>query len=121
MNIQHFEKGVTITADELVVLARKLGKLATYCKRLKDEASSIRVESEKRDTKKDRDQVKVMMTVTLPKKQFRAESRRPDLLEAVDRCAEKLEPQLMKYKELHTGKGRAHAVARKLKNRRGEA
>lgn len=106
MNIQHFEKGLTYTDKELLQVARRLGKLATYCKRLKDEASYIRIEAEKRDTKKDKDGVKVMINVQLPRKMFRAESRKENVMEAVDRCTEKLEPQLLKYKELHTQKGR---------------
>jgi hypothetical protein len=56
MNIQHFEKGLHYSDTEFLAIARKLGKLATYCKRVKDESSAIRIESERRDTKKDRDQ-----------------------------------------------------------------
>ncbi len=107
MNVEHFEKGLYYTDSELIMLAKKIGKLATYCKRLKDEASIIRVEAERRDTKKDRDQVKVMINVTLPRKQLRAESRRPGVLDAVERCIEKLEPQIKRYKEQNTGKERA--------------
>lgn len=107
MNVQHFEKGVSYNDQELILLATKIGRLANYCKRLKDEGSYIRVESERRDTKKSRDQVKVTITVHLPKKMFRVESRRPVPLDGVDRCIEKLEPQIKRYKEMHTGKGRA--------------
>lgn len=108
MNVQHFEKGLHYSDTELLTMARKVGKLATYCKRLKDEASFIRIEAERRDTKKDKDQVKVMVTVALPKKEFRAESRRLQVIEALDRCVEKLEPQLIRYKEQHTGREKAH-------------
>ncbi len=109
MNVQHFEKGLHYNDKDLMILARKIGKLATYCKRLKNEDSMIRVEAEKRDTKKDRDQVKVMITVELPGADLRAESRRPRPLDALDRAIEKLEPQLKRYKELHTGRGRVQA------------
>ena len=102
MNIQHFEKGLSYSDRELLILARKIGKLATYCKKLKDVDSTIRIEAERRETRKDRDQVKVMVTVELPKKTFRAESRRNRVIEAVDRAIEKLEPQLKRYKEEHT-------------------
>ena len=107
MNIQHFEKGLSYSDRELVVLARKIGKLATYCKKLKDEDSAIRVEAEHRPTKKNRDQVKVMVTVELPGKTLRAESRRNKAIEAVDRAMEKLEPQIKRYKEGLMGKERA--------------
>jgi ribosomal subunit interface protein len=80
--------------------------LATYCRYVKDESSSIRVETEQRDSKKARDRVKVMVTVELPGKILRAESRRDGVLDAVDRCIEKLEPQIKRYKDLRTGKGR---------------
>ncbi len=113
MNIQHFEKGLHYDDKELLMLARKIGKLATYCKRVKAEDSFIRVEAERRDTKKDRDMVKVMITVELPHKQLRAESRRNKVIEAVDRCVEKLEPQIKKYKDLHTAKQRARIAARR--------
>lgn len=113
MNIQHFEKGLHYTDQDLLVIARKLGKMATYCKKLKDEASSIRIESERRATKKARDQVKVMITVELPHKILHAESRRPMVVDAVDRCIEKLEPQLKKYKETHTRFGRARIQRRR--------
>lgn len=107
MNVQHFEKGLHYSDRDLILFAKKIGRLATYCKRLKDESSLIRVEAERRSTRKDRDQVKMMITVDLPGKQLRAESRRKSPLDAVDRCIEKLEPQIKKYKELHTGRGRA--------------
>ncbi len=113
MNVQHFEKGIVYTADELLLLARKIGKLATYCERLKDEASAIRVEAEERPTEKARDRVKVMITVTLPKTVLRAESRRARALEAIDRCIEKMEPQIKRYKEEHTGRDTAHRAARR--------
>ncbi|MBU0458256.1 HPF/RaiA family ribosome-associated protein [Patescibacteria group bacterium] len=87
-------------------MAKKIGKLATYCKKIKDESSSIRVESEMRRTKKGRDSMKVTMTVELPGKVLRSESRRPDPVEGVDRCCEKMEPQIIRYKEMRTGRGR---------------
>lgn len=107
MNVQHFEKGLHYNDRDLLLLAKKIGKLATYCKRVKDASSIIRVEAERRPTKKDRDQVKVMITVDLPSRQLRAESRRRSPIDAIDRCIEKLEPQIKKYKELGTGRGRA--------------
>ncbi len=107
MNIHHFEKGLSYSDRELAILARKIGKLVTYCKKLKDADSAIRVEAEKRPTKKDRDQVKVMITVELPKKILRAESRRNKVIEAIDRAMEKLEPQLKRYKEENSGRGKA--------------
>jgi ribosomal subunit interface protein len=109
MNIKHFEKGFHLNDRELLIIARKIGKLATYCKRIKDEASSIRVESEYRRTEKKRDQMKIMITIELPKKTLRAESRRPDVNEGVDRCIEKLVPQVVKYKEMHSGRGKNRA------------
>ena len=107
MQVQHFEKGVSYNDQELLLLAKKLGRLATYCRFLKGEGSSIRVEAERRDTKKDRDQVKVAVTVTLPKKVLRAESRKFTALDALDSCIEKLEEQIKKYKEMHSGRGKA--------------
>lgn len=111
MRLEHYEKGIQYTADDLLLVARKMGKLATYCGRLKDEASVIRVEAEKRETKKASDEIKVMITIELPQKLLRAESRKSTLREAIDRCSEKLEPQLVKYKEMRTGKGRARKTA----------
>ena len=113
MNVQHFEKGVQYTDQDLLLLARKVGKLATYCKRLKNADSSIRVEAERNQTKKERDQVTVMVNVELPGKTFRAESRKGTVMEALDRCVEKLERNLVKYKDLHTRKGLAIARERK--------
>lgn len=112
MHIEHFEKGVRYTDQDLLVLARKLGKMATYCRRLKDESSVIRVEAERRPTKKAADEIKVMITVELPQKILRAESRKKSVVEAMDRAVEKLEPQLIKYKELHTKKGRVRQARR---------
>jgi len=113
MHIEHFEKGVQYNEGELLLLAKKIGKLATYCQRLKDEGSWIRVESEQRDTKKARDQVKVTITVHLPKKMLRVESRKFMPLDAVDSCVEKLEEQIKQYKEMHSRKGRARIARRK--------
>jgi len=107
MNITHLEKGFSYSDRELKKIARKLGKLATYCKRVKDESSYIRVESERRDTEKKNDQIKAAITVDLPGRILRAESRRPDPVEAVDRCVEKLEPQIKRYKERKVGRMRA--------------
>lgn len=113
MHVEHFEKGIKYNDEELILLAKKIGKLATYCRFLMGEGSSIRVEAEKRDTKKDRDQVKVMVTVRLPKKILRVESRKFMPLEALDSCIEKLEGQITKYKDMHSAKARAHIAARK--------
>lgn len=103
MNIQHFEKGFFYSNEDLLKVAKKLGKLATYCKKLKDPDSVIRVESTVSPTKKQQDQVTVMITVDLPKMQLRAESLKGKPLEALDRCIEKLEPQIEKYKAKHLG------------------
>ncbi len=116
MHIEHFEKGLTYTDKELLAVARKIGKMATYCGRLKDESSIIRVEAERRDTKKEKDAIKVMITVELPKKQFRAESRKAAVVEAFDRAIEKIEPQLIRYKEMRSLKGRVRK-ARTERNR----
>lgn len=112
MRVQHFEKGFHYSDTQLLRVAHKIGRLATYCQRLKDEASLIRVESEQRATKKERDQVKVMITLELPKKVLRAESRRPDPVEAIDRCIEKLEPQVKRYKEMHLSSARSRVERR---------
>ena len=104
MNIQHFEKGVRYDNDEFLLLARKVGKLATYCEAVKDESSWIRVEAERRPTQKKRDEIKVMVTVSLPRETLRAESRRPKVIDAVDRALEKMKPQISKYKDMHTGR-----------------
>lgn len=118
MNIQHFEKGLQYSADELLLIAKKLGKLATYCEKVKDEASVIRIESERRNTKKDRDQVKVKITVKLPGDECVAESRRRFVIDAVDRCMEKLKPQLERYKEMHSEKARARKKAKAMRKSR---
>ena len=102
MHLEHFEKGIRYSAKELETIARKVGKLATICRKLKDEASVVRVEAEKRETKKQSDEVKVMMTVELPQKVLRSESRKATVMEAFDRAVEKLEPQLVRYKERNT-------------------
>ena len=115
MNIQHFEKGFHYNDKELLTVARKIGKLATYCKKIKDEGSYIRVEAEFRKTEKKRDAMKVSITVKLPKKVLRAESRRPDVTEALDRCVEKLKGQVRKYKELHQQKGRMQMLLKHQK------
>lgn len=114
MHIEHFEKGVRYTDKELLQVARKIGKMATYCGRLKDESSVIRVEAEHRPTKKEADQVHVMITVELPQKTLRTESRKAAVLEAFDRAVEKLEPQLLKYKERRLDKTKARTSARSL-------
>ena len=107
MQILHYEKNFRYSDRAFLSVARKLGKLATICKRVKDESSFIRIDVERRKTKKGRDALKVSVTLELPEKWLRAESRRPDVVEAVDRCVEKLEPQLKKYKELRMQRTRA--------------
>ena len=116
MNIQHFEKDISYTESERVLMARKIGKLATYCEKLQDEDSFVRVETQQRETKKKEDRVKVMLTVTLPKETLRAESRRENVIEAFDRAVEKLEPQIKRYKDEHTGRQRAHRAGRRNAN-----
>lgn len=110
MNVQHFEKGLHYTDKDLMVFARKIGKLATYCDRLKNADSLIRVEAEKNQTKKERDSVTVMVTIDLPGAQLRAESRKPRALAALDRCIDKLERQIKKYKDLHTKSTRSRII-----------
>lgn len=106
MHIEHFEKGVRYTDHEFLILARKIGKLATYCERLKNDDSRIRVEAMSRTTKKKEDHIKVLVSIYLPKKTLHAESRHPTAIEAIDRCVEKLEPQIKRYKELCAPKNR---------------
>ncbi|OGJ57479.1 hypothetical protein A3H22_04025 [Candidatus Peribacteria bacterium RIFCSPLOWO2_12_FULL_55_15] len=106
MHIEHFEKGVRYTDRELLLLARKIGKLVTYCEKLKNDDSRIRVEAMSRDTKKMEDHVKVLISIYLPEKTLHAESRHPTAIEAIDRCVEKLEPQIKRYKELCAPKNR---------------
>ncbi len=120
MRILHFEKGLHYSDKELVTMARKIGKLATYCRRLKNEDSFIRVEAERRETKKEQDSVKVMLEVSLPHKVLRAESRRQQVIEALDRCVEKLEPQLMRYKETKLDRGQRRDGVRAKKVLRNE-
>ncbi|OGG92131.1 hypothetical protein A3H16_00965 [Candidatus Kaiserbacteria bacterium RIFCSPLOWO2_12_FULL_53_8] len=101
LNITHLEKGYSFTPKERLMVAKKVGRLARYSARMQDESSEIRVETVSRDTKKKGDSVKVMITVILPKKVLRAESRKEKALDAVDRCCEKLEGQIELYKEKH--------------------
>lgn len=115
MHVEHYEKGVRFNDQDLILLAKKIGRLATYCRFLKDEGSKIRVESVQRDTKKDRDQVKVMVTVYLPNEILRAESRKFTALDALDSCIEKLEEEIKRYKEMHTGRGRSRVARRRRK------
>lgn len=115
MHVEHYEKGVRYNDKDLILLAKKIGRLATYCRFLKNEGSKIRVEAVQRDTKKSRDQVKVMVTVTLPKEILRSESRKYTALEALDSCVGKLEKDIKRYKEMHTGRGRARVGTRKKK------
>lgn len=104
MHIEHFEKGIRYNDREFLIFARKIGKLATYCERLKNDDSCIRVEARHRATQKKTDHVKVLISVYLPKTTLHAESRHPTVLEAVDRCIEKLAPQIKRYKELRSPK-----------------
>lgn len=115
MNIQHFEKNFHYTDREMLHVARKLGKIATFCKRVKNEDSCIKIEAERRGTKKARDEMKVTILVELPGKVLKADSRKADIIEAVDRCIEKIEPQVKKYKELHTGSQRARKTRKAAK------
>lgn len=105
MRIINFEKGLSYSDKERVLMAKKIGKIATYCSRVKDEDSFIRVEAERRETQKDRDSVKVSLEVALPGKVLRAESRREQVIEALDRCVEKIESPLLKYKEMKLDRG----------------
>lgn len=107
MRIVHYGKGYQYTDRERLLLAKKIGRLARYCERIKDEGSLITVETISRDTKKQWDSVKVVIMITLPHKTLRAESRRPEALDAVDRCTEKLESQVEKYKEMHGSRAKA--------------
>ena len=115
MHIQHFEKGITFTDHDRVIFARKIGKLATYCSRVKDESSVIKVEAERRQTKKERDMVKMAIQVDLPKKVLRAESRRATALDALERCLDKLYHQIEKYKEMNV---KGPAGSRRMRKKR---
>lgn len=99
MKVVHFEKNYHYDDRDLLTIARKVGKLATYCKKVKDESSIIRVDTEARKTQKANDAIKMTVTVELPGKTLRAESRKGTVLECIDRCMGKLEPQVKKYKD----------------------
>lgn len=116
MHIEHFEKGVQYTDRELLLIARKIGKLETYCDKLKDDDSRIRVEAMSRTTKKKEDHVKVLISIYLPKKTLHAESRHPTAIEAIDRCCEKIEPQIKRYKEQHSPKNKRKTRRKRQEN-----
>ena len=82
-----------------------------------DEGSIIKVETISRATKKRRDSVKVMVMITLPHKTLRAESRRMKALSAIDRCCEKLESQIEKYKEMHASREKIARITARHRNR----
>ena len=118
INVTHLEKGYSYTEKERMMVAKKVGRLSRYSAKMQDESSEIRVETVSRDTKKERDSVKVMITVTLPKKVLRAESRKSKALDAVDSCCEKLESQIEKYKAMHgSGKKRVRKAKRSKRSR----
>lgn len=99
MKIIHYEKNFHYTDAEMLYTAKRIGKLATYCKRLKDESSSITIEVEVQDTIKAKDALVVVVIIELPGAVLKADSRKATLLEAMDRAVEKLEVQVRKYKE----------------------
>lgn len=107
MKVLHYEKDFQYTDKEMIHVAKKVGKLATYCKRLKNEDSAIKVEVERRSTKKSQDEIKVVLLVELPSKVLKADSRKATVMEAIDRCTEKIQPQLEKFKAQHMGKPRS--------------
>lgn len=107
LRVTHYEKGYIYTASELLMMAKKIGRLSRYCRKIMDESSHIKVETISRATKKRRDSVKVMVTIILPHKTLRAESRRKTALGAIDRCCEKLESQIEKYKDAHLRRSQA--------------
>ncbi|HLC76024.1 MAG TPA: HPF/RaiA family ribosome-associated protein [Candidatus Peribacterales bacterium] len=115
INVTHLEKGYSYTEKERMMVAKKVGRLSRYSAKMQDESSEIRVETVSRDTKKERDSVKVMITVTLPKKVLRAESRKSKALDAVDSCCEKLESQIEKYKDAHGSPTKVTRKARRSK------
>jgi ribosome-associated translation inhibitor RaiA len=120
MHVLHYEHGLTYTTSELLLLARKLGKLGTYCQRLKDDASHLRLEAEAHDSAKAKDRTIVKLTVTLPKATLHAEANGAKALDAVDRCLAKMLPQLKRYKEMHTGRDAAHRLARRATTKRAK-
>ncbi len=102
MNIQHHEVGFKLTDEERMHMAEKLGHLAHYCKYMMDESTKIFVSSELRDTEKAKDRMKVSITIEFHDHTERADSRREMLLASFDRCIEKLEPQVKRYKDKHS-------------------
>ena len=105
MNTKITTKGMHLTNEELIKVAKKVGKLSKYCKRVKDDSSIIDVNAEKRGTKKEQDNIKVTISVTLPKTDVLiADSRKDNAIEATDRAIAKLVTQVKKYKEKHSGK-----------------
>lgn len=101
LHVTHYEKGYVYTASQLLMLAKKVGRLSRYCRTIMDESSMINIETVSQDTKKHRDSVMVMITIRLPHQMLRAESRKGAALYGIDRCVEKLESQIERYKQKH--------------------
>ena len=100
MHVSHHEKGFQYTDKDFLRIVKRVGKLATYCKRVKDDGSMIRIDAERRDgTQKARDQYKVSVTINLPNQTIRAESRKETVREAADRAIAKVTAPLKRYKE----------------------
>jgi len=99
MQVNIHTKGLNLSDEEKNYILKKMEKISSLAKRIKDESSTIKVEIDKDKTKSEQDSIHCIINLHVPKETIRAESRAAWVKEAVDLTKKKLLPQIEAYKE----------------------
>jgi len=107
MSIQFFVKDFRLNTNEQSYIEKRVAKIAHFGSKLNDEATVIRVEIEKRETKAMEDHFDAKIHVNVPAPHntpIFAEDHAETPTKAIDLVLEKLTKQIEKYKTKMSGK-----------------
>jgi ribosomal subunit interface protein len=95
------QKDITLSKEQEEFIHKKMEKLQTFSKAVKDESSEIQVNISHNDTKKSEDQIELSVTMILPIEEINATAEAENVEAAVMDVKAKLLSQLEKYKAKH--------------------
>lgn len=98
MQIQIFSHTVSLGDNQKEYINNKIDNLKKYEQRMADEATMIRVDVERTNSKTGNDKIGTQITMYIPNAVIRAEVKGVTVEETIDLAVEKLKKQIERYK-----------------------
>lgn len=98
MQIQIFDRHITLSDKQLEYIREKLFHMKTYSEKIADESTQVRVDVESNKMKTSNKNVTVQVTMFVPHAVIRAEVYSTTVEEGIDLAVDKLKKQVDRYK-----------------------